>query len=62
ADEKAAVGQIIGKALKHEEVPGAVKTIVDTYRTLRSGADEKFIEAVERLGVEPFQEAIYATD
>jgi len=62
ADEKAAVGQIIGKALRHEEVPGAVKTIVDTYRGLRTSADEKFIDAVERLGVEPFQEAIYATD
>lgn len=62
ADEKAAVGQIIGKALRHEEVPGAVKTIVDTYRDLRTSADEKFIDAVERVGVEPFQEAIYATD
>jgi sulfite reductase (NADPH) hemoprotein beta-component len=62
ADEKAAVGQIIGKALRHEEVPGAVKTIVDTYRGLRTSADEKFIDAVERVGVEPFQEAIYAAD
>jgi sulfite reductase (NADPH) hemoprotein beta-component len=62
ADEKAAVGQIIGKALRHEEVPSAVKTIVDTYRDLRTTPNEKFIEAVERLGVEPFQEAIYATD
>ena len=62
ADEKAAVGQIIGKALRYEEVPGAVKTIVDTYRDLRTSQDEKFIDTVERLGVEPFQEAIYATD
>ncbi len=62
ADEKAAVGQIIGKALRHEEVPGAVKTIVDTYRSLRTSSDEKFIDAVERVGVEPFQEAIYAAD
>ncbi|MEM9570894.1 MAG: nitrite/sulfite reductase [Pseudomonadota bacterium] len=62
ADEKAAVGQIIGKALRHEEVPDAVKTIVDTYRDLRTSADEKFIEAVERVGVEPFQEAIYASE
>ncbi|MEL7042587.1 MAG: nitrite/sulfite reductase [Pseudomonadota bacterium] len=62
ADEKAAIGQIIGKALRQEEVPEAVKTIVDTYRDLRTHADEKFIDAVERLGLEPFQEAIYATD
>ncbi len=62
ADEKATVGQIIGKALRYEEVPGAVKTIVDTYRDLRTSQDEKFIDTVERVGVEPFQEAIYATD
>ncbi|MBO6687566.1 MAG: nitrite/sulfite reductase [Henriciella sp.] len=62
ADEKATVGQIIGKALRYEEVPSAVKTIVDTYRDLRTSQDEKFIDTVERLGVEPFQEAIYATD
>ncbi|MEP1142683.1 MAG: nitrite/sulfite reductase [Henriciella sp.] len=61
ADEKAVVGQIIGKALRYEEVPGAVKTIVDTYRDLRTGSDETFINAVERVGVEPFQEAIYAS-
>ena len=61
ADEKAAVGQIIGKALRQEQVPEAVKTIVDKYRHLRTSADESFIDAVERLGVEPFQEAIYAT-
>ena len=62
ADEKAAVGQIIGKALRYEDVPGAVKTLVDTYRDLRTDADETFIDAVARVGVEPFQEAIYATD
>ena len=39
-----------------------MKTIVDTYRDLRTSADEKFIDAVERVGVESFQEAIYATD
>lgn len=62
ADEKAVVGQIIGKALRYEEVPTAVKTIVDTYRDLRTNSDETFINAVERVGVEPFQEAIYAAD
>lgn len=62
ADEKAAIGDIIGKALKYEEVPGAVKTIVDTYRDLRSTPDEKFIDTLERVGHDPFKEAVYAAD
>ncbi|GAB5457273.1 MAG: nitrite/sulfite reductase [Henriciella sp.] len=62
ADEKAAIGDIIGKALKYEEVPGAVKTIVDTYRDLRSTSDEKFIDTLERVGHDPFKEAVYAAD
>ncbi|MDG1827164.1 MAG: nitrite/sulfite reductase [Henriciella sp.] len=62
ADEKARVGDIMGKALKFDEVPGAVKTIVDTYRGLRTNSDEKFIDTLERVGHEPFKEAIYAAD
>jgi sulfite reductase (NADPH) hemoprotein beta-component len=48
--------------LKFDEVPGAVKTIVDTYRGLRTNSDEKFIDTLERVGHEPFKEAIYAAD
>ena len=62
ADEKAAIGEIMGKALASEEVPGAVKTIVDTYRELRTSPDETFIDTLERVGHEPFKEAVYATD
>ncbi len=62
ADEKAAIGEIIGKALSQDEVPGAIKTIVDTYRGLRTDKDEKFIDALERVGIDPFKEAVYAAD
>jgi sulfite reductase (NADPH) hemoprotein beta-component len=62
ADEKARVGDIMGKALSFDEVPGAVKTIVDTYRGLRTTPEETFIDTLERVGHEPFKEAIYAAD
>ncbi len=62
ADEKAAIGDIMGKALSYDEVPGAIKTIVDTYRELRTHPDEKFIDALTRLGHTPFKEAVYAAD
>jgi len=61
ADEKAAIGDIAGPALKGEDVPGAVKRIVDTYMALRTSPDELFIDTLARTGAEPFKEAVYAT-
>ncbi|MEM1086846.1 MAG: nitrite/sulfite reductase [Pseudomonadota bacterium] len=60
ADEKAAVGQSIGKPIPFDDVPAAVKKMVNTYRKLRTGKRETFIETVERVGPEPFKEAVYA--
>ncbi|MEZ5984324.1 MAG: nitrite/sulfite reductase [Hyphomonas sp.] len=60
ADEKAAIGAIAGPALKGEDVPGAVKRIVDTYMSLRTSPEELFIDTLERLGADPFKEALYA--
>ncbi|MEL6829221.1 MAG: nitrite/sulfite reductase [Pseudomonadota bacterium] len=62
ADEKAAIGDIAGKALRHEEIPQAIKRIVDRYRELRETPDELFIDTLERVGQDPFKEAIYALD
>ncbi len=60
ADEKAAIGDIAGPAVSADEVPGAVKRVVDAYLGLRTGPDEKFIDTFTRLGMEPFKEALYA--
>ena len=62
ADEKAAIGDITGPGLKSEEVPGALKRVIDTYRSLRTSKDEIFIDTLTRLGHDPFQEALYAAD
>jgi len=61
ADEKAAIGDIAGPALKGEDVPQAVKRIVDAYMALRISPDELFIDTLARTGAEPFKEAVYAT-
>ncbi|GGB63255.1 nitrite/sulfite reductase [Henriciella pelagia] len=60
ADEKARIGDIAGPGLKADEVPDALKRIVNRYRELRTSKDEPFIETFEREGMEPFKEAIYA--
>jgi len=62
ADEKAAIGDIAGKGLKQEEIPAALRRVIEVYKAQRTSPDEIFIEALERLGHEPFKEAIYAAD
>ncbi|MBF34991.1 MAG: sulfite reductase, partial [Hyphomonadaceae bacterium] len=60
ADEKATIGQMAGPGLKADDVPVALKRLVDRYRELRTSKDETFIETFEREGMEPFKDAIYA--
>ena len=62
ADEQAKIGEIAGKGLKQEDVPAALKRVVDHYRAVRSDKDERFIDALERLGTDGFKEALYAAD
>ncbi|MEO0754864.1 MAG: nitrite/sulfite reductase, partial [Pseudomonadota bacterium] len=60
ADEKAAIGDIAGPALRYEEVPPALLRVIERYRSLRTSADEPFITVFEREGMTPFKEALYA--
>jgi len=61
ADEKAAIGSIIGPAVSAERVPDAIEAIVDTYVRQRA-AGEEFIDTYRRLGSAPFKEGVYAVD
>ena len=58
-DEKAAIGEIIGRGFSTEEVVDAVETLVDTYLRHRQSETEPFLEAYRRLGPSPFKEALY---
>jgi len=61
ADEEARLGILIGPAVPYAEVADVVEDIVEAYLELRARPDEIFLETVERLGVEPFKERVYAT-
>jgi len=61
ADENAAMGALIGPAVPYDEVADVVEDIVEAYLALRQRPDELFVDAVKRLGVEPFKERVYAT-
>src|SRR2546430_491697 len=61
ADENAQMGTLIGPAVPYGEVADVIEDIVEAYLALRDSPDELFIDAVKRLGVEPFKERGYAT-
>ena len=60
ADEKAELGTLIGPAVPYGQVADVVEDIAAAYLELRERPDELFIDAVKRLGVEPFRERVYA--
>ena len=60
ADEKTAIGDIVGPAFTEDQIVDAIETIVTTYLGLRQ-AGERFIDTYRRTGIEPFKESLYAT-
>jgi sulfite reductase (NADPH) hemoprotein beta-component len=55
----AAIGAIIGPAVKSGEVTPAIEKLVDVYLRLREGT-ERFPETYRRVGAKPFKDALYA--
>jgi sulfite reductase (NADPH) hemoprotein beta-component len=56
----ARIGRIIGRAVARDEVADVVSRLIDVYLERRDEADERFIDVVDRLGLEPFKERVYA--
>ena len=61
AREASALGEVIGPSVKQHEVAETVARILDVYRQRRT-EDERFIDTVRRIGIEPFKERVYAKD
>jgi sulfite reductase (NADPH) hemoprotein beta-component len=59
AGKDAAIGTIIGPAVKSDDVPAAIDKLVDVYLKLRRDS-ERFPETYRRVGQAPFKEALYA--
>ncbi len=57
---QAAIGKILGPSVARAQVPNVVERLIETYLSLRHDASERFVDAVSRLGHEPFKEAVYA--
>ena len=61
ADEDAKLGGLIGPAVPYDQVADVVEDVVAAYLELRARPDELFIDTVQRTGLEPFKERVYAT-
>ena len=59
ADGDMKVGKRLGPGLDGEHVPEAIDKIVGIYREQRDSDAETFDEVYERIGSEPFREAVY---
>jgi len=57
--EHAAIGKVIGPSFAADEMPDVVTRLIETYVDLRH-EDERFVDTVRRLGIEPFKERVYA--
>jgi sulfite reductase (NADPH) hemoprotein beta-component len=56
----AALGKVIGPSFAAAEVPDVIARLLDVY-VERRHPDERFIDTVRRVGLDPFKERVYAT-
>lgn len=53
------LGRVIGRAFKADEVPDAIERLLAVYLEYRE-VEEPFVDCVQRLGLAPFKEGVYA--
>jgi sulfite reductase (NADPH) hemoprotein beta-component len=56
----AAIGKIIGPSFARDQVPGVIERLVQTYLWHRDSDAERFVDVVDRVGVDCFKRDVYA--
>lgn len=59
SSDDASLGRVLGRALTRDEIGPAVERVALTYLALRASPEERFLDALRRLGDKPFKEAVY---
>jgi sulfite reductase (NADPH) hemoprotein beta-component len=59
ATQTASLGERTGPGFAYDEIVPAIERILRAYLHVRRGRDETFLQAVRRLGLVPFQAALY---
>ncbi|NOQ35042.1 MAG: nitrite/sulfite reductase [Methylococcaceae bacterium] len=60
SENEAAIGQRLGRAIAKNEVPKAITDILEVYVAQRDSEEETFLATVNRVGISPFKEKVYA--
>ncbi len=60
SDHDATIGDILGPSFAAEEMADVIEEIINTYLDNRQSADETFLQAYRRLGIDIFKERVYA--
>ena len=58
----ASLGKVIGPAFAQDQVSGVIEKLIEVYLAEREGEEERFIDTVRRIGIEPFKDYVYGTD
>lgn len=57
--DHAALGKVIGPSFARDEMPDVIERLLEVYVAERR-PDERFVDTVHRVGLEPFRERVYA--
>ena len=55
----AALGKVLGPSFARADVPDVVEKLIQCYLENRDSDAERFIDVVQRLGIQPFKERVY---
>jgi sulfite reductase (NADPH) hemoprotein beta-component len=55
----ATLGKVIGPSVARAEVPDVVEKLIELYLERRDSPEERFVDVVQRLGIEPFKRHVY---
>ena len=56
---QAALGKVIGPSFARADVPDVVERLIECYLEERDSEAERFVDVVQRIGIEPFKEYVY---
>jgi len=57
--DRAAIGKVIGPSFAASDMADVVTRLIETYVDIRH-EDERFVDTVHRVGIDPFKERVYA--
>src|SRR5919108_470497 len=54
-----ALGRVLGPSFARAEVPDVIERLIECYLERRDSEAERFIDVVQRIGIEPFKQRVY---